>query len=207
MEKSKEPKKDIGTEMLKLCNDYCRVLEQADKMPLHEFLDKAAVTLMAAYKKTYSFTRFQTKYESEPQHYLSEKQYNKICTMLKGLLGKKDSYPEIIDPNRITVRDIFQSKISEDLTDIYQDFYDFVQWYCEGTFESINDSVIELLNNFDKFWGIKLLNVLRAVHVIRYLKKDASLHGDSINDDASNDILDGDEDDPEAMSEFLNEEI
>jgi hypothetical protein len=125
------------------------------------------------------------------------------------VLDKKDTYSELIDPNRPNAREVFQAKISEDLTDIYQDFYDFVNWYSEGTFESINDSVIELLNNFDKYWGIKLLNVLKAIHVIRFLKKDASLFRDPSGDgedDAELGMLDGDEDDPEAIGEFLNEE-
>jgi hypothetical protein len=208
MEKSKEPKKDIATEMYKLCSDYCKVLDQLDKQPMHEILDKVSVTLMAVYKKTFSITRFQTKYENEPQHSLTEKQYNKICNSLKGLLEKKDNYAEIIDPNRPAMREIFQASIAEDLTDIYQDFYDFVQWYSEGTFESINDSVIELLNNFDKYWGIKLLNALRAIHIIRYLKKDASLFRDTLSDDDSDAaIFEGEEEDPEALSDFLKEEL
>jgi hypothetical protein len=209
MEKSKEPKRDSGLEMFRLCNDYCTILEQADKFPLHELLDKAALSLMAVYKKSFSITRFQTKYENEPQHFLTEKQYNKTCNTLKALLEKKDTYPEIINPNKLASKEIYQASISEDLTDIYQDFYDFVKWYSEGTFESINDSIIELLNNYDKYWGIKLLNVLRAIHVIRYMKKDASLFRDPSGDgeeDGDLGILDGDEEDPDAISEFLNEE-
>jgi hypothetical protein len=206
MEKTKEPKKDIGTEMFRLCNDYCRVLEQAEQIPLHELLDKASVALMAVYKKTYSFTRFQTKYESEPQHFLTEKQYNKVCNSLKTVLEKKDTYTEIINPEKPASREAFQAKISEDLTDIYQDFYDFVHWYSDGTLESINDSVIELLNNFDKFWGIKLLNALRAMHFIRYMKKDSALFRDPSGDDESElGILDDDED-TEAIGEYMNEE-
>lgn len=208
MEKSKEPKRDVGTEMLHLCSEYCKILDQAEKMPLHEFLDKVSVSLMAVYKKTYSFTRFQTKYENEPQHFLTEKQYNKVCGTLKTILDKKDSYIEIINPDKLSSREPFQARISEDLSDIYQDFYDFVQWYSDGTFESVNDSVIELLNNFDKYWGIKLLNALKAIHFIRYMKKDSALFRDPSGDgDEENDMgMFGDEDDAEAIGEYLNEE-
>jgi hypothetical protein len=208
MEKTKEPKKDVGVEMFKLCSDYCAVLEQAEKLPLHELLDKTAVALMAVYIKTFSFTRFQTKYENEPQHFLTEKQYNKVCNSLKAVLEKKDVYTEIINPERPSSRELFQAKISEDLTDIYQDFYDFVQWYSDGTLESMNDSVIELLNNFDKFWGIKVLNVLSAIHFIRYMKKDSTLFRDPAGDDEESDLgmFDDEEDDTEAIGEYLNEE-
>jgi len=74
-----------------------------------------------------------------------------------------------------------------------------------GTFESVNDSLIECLNNFEKYWGIKLLNALRAVHVIRYLKKDATLFRDPLNDEDDDipAVLDNNEVmDPEALDEF-----
>lgn len=202
MEKPKTQKKDIALELVKLCGNYCAVLEQVDKASLPEFLDRVAVSLMAIYQKTFSVNRFQTKYESETQHYLTEKQYNKICNTLKGLFGKKDVYVELINPTRPNVREQFKASIAEDLTDIYQDFYDFVQWYSEGTYESINDSIIELLNNFDKYWGIKLLNVIKAIHVIRYLNKDAVIIKETVdNDDAGEDFDDDDDDDEDTETE------
>jgi hypothetical protein len=207
MEKGKAPKNDFAAEFFKICGEYCKILEKADKLSQHEFLDNVAVSLMTVYKKTFSVTRFQTKYENEPQKFLSEKQYNKIRNMLKESLGPKDMYPEILDPNRLTGKDIFQASISEDLTDIYQDFYDFTQWFSDGTFESTNDSIIELLNNFDKYWGVKLLNVLRAIHVIRYMKKDASLFKDPLGDDEFDEDNFNEEADNEAMNDFLNEDL
>jgi hypothetical protein len=210
MNKSKGNKKDIAIEMYKVCGEFCQALEQAEKLPLHEILDTTAVLLMNVYRKTFAITRFQTKYENEAQHFLSEKQYNKIRNTLKGIFDKKDNYTENIDPNRPNARENFQASLSEDLTDIYQDFYDFVTWYSDGTFESMNDSIIELLNNYDKYWGIKLLNVLRAIHVIRYMKKDASLFNDPLGDDDKGaDTFDDDDEveDTEALDEFLKEDL
>jgi hypothetical protein len=68
------------------------------------------------------------------------------------------------------------------------------------------------MNNFEKYWGVKLLNALRAIHVIRYLKKDGTIFRDPLNDDEDDTpaaaIVDSDEVmDSEALDEFLNEEI
>ncbi|HEX2936890.1 MAG TPA: DUF5063 domain-containing protein [Bacteroidales bacterium] len=212
MEK-KSSKKDEAIDLFRLCSEYCKIIEKAEKVSLHELLDQVSVSLMAVYQKVFMITRFQTKYENEPKHFLTERQYNKVRNGIKEVLGKKDEYQEIIDPNRPSVRVIFKASISEDLADIYQDFTDFCQWYAEGTFESINDSVIELLNNYDKYWGIKLLNVLKAIHVIRYMKKDASLFSDPLGEEvyespAADDEEDSDEDDDDSedMEELLNEE-
>ncbi|HEY4785187.1 MAG TPA: DUF5063 domain-containing protein [Bacteroidales bacterium] len=212
MERTKGQKKDEVADFINLCNAYCQILDKADKLPLHEFLDKVSDSLMAVYQKTFAITRFKTRYESEPQKFLSEKLYNKVRLSVMNILDKRDGYMEILDPNHIGNQNIFQASLSEDLTDIYQDFYDFVQWYSVGTFESINDSLIECLSNFEKYWGVKLLNALRAIHVIRYLKKDGSIFADPLSDEEE-DIInndekdDEDEMDSEALGEFLKEDL
>jgi hypothetical protein len=211
MERTKAQKKDDLVDFIRLCNEYCQLLDKAEKLPLHELLDRVSESLMSVYKKTFTITRFKTRYESEAQKFLTEKQYNKVRISIMNLLDKRDGYMEVLDPNHIGSQNIFQASLSEDLTDIYQDFYDFVQWYSVGTFESVNDSVIECLSNFEKYWGIKLLNALRAIHVIRYLKKDGSIFTDPLNDE--DEILtkdEGDDDselDSEALGEFLKEDL
>lgn len=212
MEKTKTHKKDEGIEFVRLCNEYCRILDNAKKYPLHELFDRISESLMKVYQKTFTIPRFQTRYESDAQKFLSEKQYNTVRGLLLDLLEKRDSYTEILDPNRPALQNIFKASISEDLTDIYQDLYDFTTWYSQGTLEAVNDSLIECLTNFEKYWGVKLLNALRAVHVIRYLQKDATLFRDATGDDEEfpagidedeEEDLDSDED----ISEFLKEEL
>jgi hypothetical protein len=213
MDKSKVQKKDEVVDFVNLCSAYCQILDKAEKLPLHELLDRASDALMAVYQKTFSITRFKTRYESDPQKFLSEKQYNKIRLTIMNMLDKRDSYMEVLDPNHVGKHTIFQASLSEDLTDIYQDFFDFVQWYSLGTFESVNDSLIECLSNFEKYWGVKLLNALRAIHVLRYLKKDGSIFADPLNDEDDDEMItdnkDDEEDtlDSEALGEFLKEDL
>jgi hypothetical protein len=212
MERTKVQKKEDVNDFLKLCMVYCQILEKADKLPLHELLDKVSGALMAVYQQTFSITRFKTRYESDPQKFLVEKQYNKIRLTLLNLLDKRDSYMEVLDLNHLANRNIFQASLSEDLTDIYQDLYDFVQWYSLGTFESMNDSLIECLTNFEKYWGVKLLNALRAIHVIRYLSKDGTIFNDPLSDEDEEIITDKNEDedeeiDTESLGEFLKEDL
>jgi len=211
MERTKAQKKDDVIDFVKLCGEYCRILEKADKLPLHELLDGVSESLMAVYHKTFILTRFKTRYESDSQKFLTEKQYNKIRAMVMNLLEKRDAYSEMLDPNKPASQNIFQASLSEDLTDIYQDLFDFVHWYSQGTFESINDSLIECLSNFEKYWGIKLLNSLRAIHVIRYLRKDGTIFSDPSGEDeeppAAFHEEEEEEIDPESLGEFLKEDL
>ena len=194
---------------MRLSLEYCKLLDRIDKLPLHEFLDRVSSLLMSIYRQTFEVTRFQTRYESEPQKFLTEKQYNKVRETVKYIFDKRDSYTEIIDPTKPSNTRSFQASLSEDLTDIYQDFYDFVNWYSVGTFESVNDSLVECLSSFEKYWGIKLLGVLRAIHIVRYTKKDGTIFRDPLNDE-EDDIPDKEDDqiiDTEALNDFLKEEL
>jgi hypothetical protein len=207
MEKNNARKKDRGAEFVGLCSNYCSIIEKADKVQLSEFLDQASESLMAIYKYTFRITRLQTRYESDAQKFLAEKQYNKLRRSIMEILGSRDAYPEFLDPNRINNVVLFQSSISEDLVDIYQDLYDFINWHAEGTFEALNDSLIEVLTNFEKYWGIKLLNTLRAIHVIRYLKKDGVIFRDPADAEADEDLLDDEDDrDPDEFEDMIEED-
>lgn len=210
MEKNRNDRKDEGAELVRLTSEYCKLLDRIDKLPLHEFLDRVSSLLMAIYRQTFEVTRFQTRYENEAQKFLTEKQYNKVRETVKFILDKRDGYTEIIDPQKPTSSRTFQASLSEDLTDIYQDFYDFVNWYGLGTFESVNDSLVECLTSFEKYWGIKLLSVLRAIHLIRYTKKDGTIFRDPLNDDDDDDLPEKEDDqivDTDALSDFLKEDL
>jgi hypothetical protein len=209
MEKTKNEKRDEGAELVRLSLEYCKLLDRIDKLPLHEFIDKVSSSLMAVYQQTFVVTRFQTRYESEPQKFLTEKQYNKVRETVKYIFDKRDSYAEIIDPNKPANTRMFQASLSEDMTDIYQDLFDFINWYSIGTFESVNDSLVECLTSFEKYWGIKLLGVIRALHIVRYSKKDGTIFRDPLNDE-DDEISDKEDDlaiDPEALNDFLKEDL
>jgi len=209
MEKNRNDKRDEGAELMRLSSEYCKLLDRIDKIPLHEFLDRVSSLLMEIYHQTFEVPRFQTRYESEPQKFLTEKQYNKVKETVKYIFDKRDSYTEIIDPAKPANARAFQASLSEDLTDIYQDFYDFVNWYSVGTFESVNDSMVECLTSFEKYWGIKLLGVLRAIHIVRYTKKDGTIFRDPLNEE-DDEIPEKEDDqviDPDALKDLLKKEL
>ena len=207
MEKHTEQKMNETAKLVNLCSQYCKILDKHDTTELNDFLEIIALKMMEIYKQTFDIAKFQTRYESEPEKFLSEKQYNNIIKNLREYFGKKDIYNEIIDPVMPASNSIFQASLAEDLTDIYQDFYDFVEWYSLGTLESINDSVIECLNNFEKYWGIKLLSALRAIHMTRYYFKDTTLIReirieDEVIDNTENEIIDS-----EGLDDIITEEL
>ena len=61
-----------------------------------------------------------------------------------------------------------ESSISENIADIYQDLKDFILSYRIGTLEVMNDALGECRNNFEQYWGQRLVNGLRAIHNLVY---------------------------------------
>jgi len=61
-----------------------------------------------------------------------------------------------------------EASISENIADIYQDLKDFILAYRIGTLDVMNDALWMCRNNFEQYWGQKLVNGLRAIHNLVY---------------------------------------
>ena len=61
-----------------------------------------------------------------------------------------------------------EASVSENITDIYQDLKDFILCYRIGNLEVMNDALWECRNNFEQYWGQRLVNGLRAIHSLVY---------------------------------------
>jgi hypothetical protein len=183
---------------VKNCEEYCKIIESIDEMSSIEVLQDIKLALLPIYVKTHRIVRPKTKYEHDAEKFVSERQYNKIRKILITVIGTRDNYNEIFNPEKPNSKKSIQASLSEDLTDIYQDLKDFVQWYTQSTFEAMNDALIELVDTFGKFWGMKLLNAVRYIHAIQYIKP--SVYGgldelEEVDDDITD--ADKDEDDEE----------
>jgi len=75
---------------------------------------------------------------------------------------------EIFDEKTGEKEGPFVDSISENMTDIYQDIKDFLLLYQTGTNEVMNDAVWECRQNFEDYWGQKLVNSMRAIHSFIY---------------------------------------
>lgn len=60
------------------------------------------------------------------------------------------------------------ASISEDLSDIYQDLKNFITVFERGVTDNMNDALYFCIENFKSYWGQKLVNVLRALHSLKY---------------------------------------
>lgn len=198
---SKKTEKPLDINLfVKNCEEYCKLIESLDEMSSVNVLQDIKTALLPVYLKMHRIVRPKTKYEHDAEKYVTERQYNKIRKILIAIIGQRDSYNEIFNPEKPNSKKSTQASLSEDLTDVYQDLKDFVQWHNQGTFEAMNDAIIELVDTFGKFWGMKLLNAVRYIHAFQHIKPSAYGGLDDI-DETSDEVEDEvDEEDLEMLT-------
>ena len=149
---------------VKLAAAYCTLLEQGDDKPRREWFGELRNLLAGLYVQALRLPAVEPNYPEGNQKFVTEADYNTIAQKVRKKAGQWDEYPEVYDPdNPIEEQDV-TARISEDCADIYQDMKDFITLFQVGSYEVMNDALWEVRENFDRYWGQKLLNVLRTVH-------------------------------------------
>jgi hypothetical protein len=114
------------------------------------------------------------------EKFVSEEEYQQIQNAILLKMGPYNDYLEVFTADMQRSVEPLTATISENLSDIYQDVKDFLMSYRTAVTEIMNDALIELVNNFEEYWGQRLVNVLRALHEVAFNGEDI----DEENDEA-----------------------
>jgi hypothetical protein len=155
-------------EFATVANEFCTFTESVGDSTRKDFLGKLQKMLPLLYLKASLLPGLTELEDSEdsPEKFVTENDYNFILRKLSSKLGEFDSYPEIFEPGMALGDASVEANISENVTDIYQDLKDFILSYRIGTVEAMRAALWECRNNFEQYWGQKLVNGLRAVHLL-----------------------------------------
>ncbi|HKJ43949.1 MAG TPA: DUF5063 domain-containing protein [Sunxiuqinia sp.] len=189
--------KDV-IEFVTVANEYCNMVEQASSLPARDFLDKVQKILPLLYLKTTVLPEIQSEEELGLEKFVNEVDYNFLQQKIMNLLGGHDDFQEVFDPGMQFSEAPLTESISECLADIYQDLKDFLMSYRTGEEVLMQEALWTCLDNFKNFWGQRLVNSLRAIHMLVYSDLDFE---DQVN------FSNPDEDDPDANTkpDWLNQ--
>lgn len=149
--------------------EYCSFLENVDNdIPASELTDKLTKLLPLLYLKTTLITDKEVEYEVFSEITVTEEDYNYILKKIYNIYKSSDSYLEVFMEDMKYSDTPISASISEDLSDIYQDLKNFVSVYEQGVEENMQEALFVCCENFKMYWGQKLVNVLRALHSLRY---------------------------------------
>ena len=160
-------------EFATVANEFCSFVESVEQFQRKDFVTRLQKLFPLLYLKAALLPEPDLEMSDEaPEKFVSEEDYNFILHKLEEKLGQFDAYYEVFDPSIHLTEAAVEANISENITDIYQDLKDFILAYRIGTLEVMNDALWECRNNFEQFWGQRLVNGLRAVHNLVYGEAD-----------------------------------
>ena len=156
-------------EFATVANEYCAFIEAVGQFKRKDFITRAQKLFPLLYLKATLLPEPDIEISDDaPEKFLTEEDYNFILQKLKEKFGKFDAYQEVFDPSVQYSDEAPEASISENMSDIYQDLKNFILSYRIGTLEVMNDAFGECRNNFEQYWGQRLVNGLRAIHNLVY---------------------------------------
>lgn len=153
-------------EFVTLAGEFCDSVENVRNFSAEENLRKMQVILPLLYMKAVLLPRTEQVLDDEPEKYVTEMDYNVLQQRWLEVLAENDSYYEVFDPDIQFREETATASISENLMDIYQDLKDFITSYSLGDESIMNDALYDCIFHFGEFWGQRLVNVLRAIHML-----------------------------------------
>ncbi|HBF88232.1 MAG TPA: DUF5063 domain-containing protein [Bacteroidales bacterium] len=157
-------------EFVTVAKEYCLFVEDCTNKPKSQILASMQKFLPLLYLKASMLPALESINDEGNEKFVSETHWNKINTIFSAKFGDDDTYRDIFDTTMNELNESFTLSISEDFTDIYQDLKDFISLFSYGTSEIMLEALWECRNNFEIYWGHRVLSALRAIHLILYKK-------------------------------------
>lgn len=157
---------DCAIEFVTVSAEYCKFLESLETIDRPLFMDRALCLLSLLYLKARLCPAMTEPGEEEPQHFVSESDYDAISSGVLALLGTDDSYLDVmVEDFRYSDQPVVCS-IAENMADIYQELADLCANYRSAEQEQMGDALHDALFTFREHWGQKVLNTQRALHIL-----------------------------------------
>lgn len=171
-----------AVEFVTVAAEFCGFMERVSDMKRRDFVDKSLKLLPLLYLKVSLLPACERMEESDPETFVTETDYEVVRSSVASLLGEYDDFLEVfLDDMAYSDTPIHQN-ISECLADIYQPLKDFICVFQLGLEQTMNDSLAICRELFAEFWGQRLVNVMRALHDVKYRQL---AHGEETEEESS----------------------
>ena len=151
-----------------LCNEYCTALADPFAFKATDFVDTMLRLLPRIYicARDCAVNEKLTEGNGWIDAAMSEAEYDSARRAVSALLGEHDVYLEVFEEDMKYSETPVSSSISENLADIYQALYDFLNTVRYGTDETASAAIEAVTESFREYWGTVLCNVLRALNYL-----------------------------------------
>jgi hypothetical protein len=151
-------------EFVKSSQDFCKWLEDGETRDGKRFIHEGLGILARLYSWMIIIPGTDPVFNESLEKFVSEEDWSRIYKNTEAILGPGNDYSDIPNVNEFDRSDVITRKISEDISDIYQDIRDFLEVFRNSPEEIMNDALWECKTTFENSWGEKILRILRAMH-------------------------------------------
>lgn len=174
-------------EFVTVATEFCAYLERAETTRRKEFTGTMLKLLPLLYLKATMLPAVNEDFDCESERFVTEDSYEILRMNISSIMGEMDDYLEVFEKDMVYSDKPILATVSENIADIYQDVRDFIFAFQLGYEESMRLAVKVCSENFELYWGQKLVNVMRALHNIRYNHHDDDCDCCHHDDDDDND--------------------
>ena len=159
-------------EFVTVAVQFCAYLEEAEQKQPQDFIETMLRLLPLLYLKGTLLPDFEMNEETELQDFVTEDNYNIVRGNVALLMGENDDFLDVFMEDMKYSDTPILTTVSENLADIYQDLKNFALNYRQEVEPVMQEALAEVKENFAHYWGQRCVNVMRALHDIRYEAKE-----------------------------------
>ncbi len=153
-------------EFVRLSQEYCSLLETPLDLSQNQFIRFSLYSLPAIYSAMTRIPQLESVFDQGNEKFVSEQDWSDVYRKITGCMEGNNDFLDIPAENEFDRSELITRKVSEDMSDIYQDLRDFLEIFRNAPEDVMNDALWECQNNFLSFWGSKTLRVSLALHKI-----------------------------------------
>lgn len=150
-----------------LTNEYCEIVENCADYSREGFVDSMMKLLPRIYITVLDIEPNLDISDAFISQALDEPTYEVVRGSISALMGEDDVYLEVFLEDMKYSDSPIATSISENLADLYQEFYNLVASLRDLNTEEQRHILSMCKENFSEYWGQTLCNVLRAIHSLK----------------------------------------
>jgi hypothetical protein len=155
-------------EFATVAKEFLVFLESAKEITSEEFLNKSIKIIPLLYLKGALLPPVIDCDDDYVEKFVTENTWSYIQQVAAAKLEENDEYVQIQDAGVQNSLDYINVGLSELFADIYQEIGDFIGAYRTGIEETMLAALYYCKHNFESYWGIRALVLLKSLHEIKY---------------------------------------
>lgn len=155
-------------DLVTICTEYCRALEQAAGVSRSDFIDRMCTLLPMVYLKMTLLDDVPHPVVGYNEGVVTEADYDFVWSNVRTIMSDMDDFLDVFVSDFKYSEEPLPCTVSESLADVYQPLRNFVQVFRDGNEEAMHVALYDVQEEFRLTWGQKLLGALRALHASRF---------------------------------------